>query len=104
VALAACRDEGTLVTSQTTTTSAEVQRRQPELPVLKGVTLSGVAEQAGMGAASGAISNAPTGGIEPSTAPPGPPERIGNDPLDANRTPVAGPERIETPKKHDGGP
>jgi hypothetical protein len=76
-ALAGCRERSRLITSQTTTTSAEVQRREAELP-LAGTILTGAAERA----------------TEREVNP--------GDPLDANLAPAAGPERTDT-MAHDAG-
>jgi hypothetical protein len=109
-AVAGCRDKGSLIRSETTTTAAEVERRQAELPK-SGVVLNGAAETSSEGAASGAMGlgagegageGAGTGGTE-SPTPGGPSDRLGNDPLDANRAPVAGPERMDMPKAKDAG-
>ncbi|MDB4998334.1 MAG: hypothetical protein JWM74_5766 [Myxococcaceae bacterium] len=77
-AVAACHDRSSLEMSQTTTTSAEVQRREAELP-LAGTMLTSAAEKAT--------------GVEPT----------GTDPLDANLAPAAGPERTDTLSAHDAG-
>ena len=78
VAVAGCHDRGSLELSQTTTTSAEVERREAEVPQA-GTMLTSAAEKA----------------TEV--------EATGIDPLDANLAPAAGPERTDL-GAHDAGP